>query len=268
MSTTTLPRPVTVEPDAGPDQRVTILGDFNCPWSYLAFRRARVLAAAGIPVDWHAVEHAPRRPGAHDDAASRFAGLHEEMEEVLARLLPEEELPYDLAGFLPRTAAAVAAYAEGYAAHVAAPVARVLFESFWMHGIDVGDVNVLRTLLIDELRSGCSPSATVREWGVPVAVTGAPISTAAWRLIRDWAGQWREIGEHVVPVLQLPGGEPIRGVAAVDWLGDRITELGLGVEPPVDPPPSSERRELPSITWVTGNGGRWLRRYQRFAGQN
>ena len=43
-------------------ERVVVYGDFNCPWSYLASRRAAVLAEDGVDVDWRAVEHEPWRP--------------------------------------------------------------------------------------------------------------------------------------------------------------------------------------------------------------
>lgn len=262
MSTTTLPRPATIGTEAPEVERVTLYGDFNCPWSYLAFRRAEVLAAGGLDVDWRAVEHLPGLPHGHASAPS--AGLREELERVMDMLLPDEELPHGLPGFLPRTAPAIAAYAEGHVAKVAAPVARVLFESYWVHGIDVGDVYVLRTLLINQLRDSASPSRAIREWGAPVAVTGAPMSTEACRLIEDWSEQWHRLGRHIVPVLQLPGGaEPIRGIAAVEWLGGRITELGLGVDQPAAPAPRCWRAELPPMGWSSADGGRWHRRFQR-----
>jgi hypothetical protein len=246
---------------------LVLYGDFNCPWSYLAFRRAGVLSGAGLAVDWRAVEHAPRHPRHGADPKGGFDGLHEEMDRVVARLLPEEELPYDLAGFVPRTRAAVASYAEGYAAHVAGPVRRVLFEAFWMHGIDIGDARVLRTLLVDELRSGTSPSATVRDWGYGVDVTGGPISTAAWRLAREWATEWaREWGEatRAVPLLIVPGRRPYVGLDAVDWLAEQITARDLDPQPPAESVPTqSLRRDLPSLGWVSEQGGQWLRRCEK-----
>lgn len=250
-------------PSPDPERPLLLYGDFNCPWSYLASRRAAVLAAAGTAVDFRAVEHAPGAGG-----PGPVQPLIEEMDRVLARLLPGEELPYDLAGFVPRSRAAIAAYAEGYAAGVADAVRRVLFEAFWVHGIDIGQAHVLRTLLVDELRSGASPSETVREWGYGVDVTGGPISTAAWRLSREWADQWRrtEGAEGTVPLLVVPDHpRPYVGLDAVDWLGEQVAALEPEVRPatpqaPARPGPT----DLPSITWASSVGGGWLRRFERF----
>lgn len=240
--------------------RIVVHGDFDCPWSYLAFRRAAVLAGAGVEIDWRAVERERGRRGPTDG----FATVQEEMDHVVASLLPGEQLPYDLAGFVPRTRATVAAYAEGYAAGVAESVRAVVFESFWMHGVDVGDARVLRTLLVDALRGSASASEAVRGWGYGVDVIGGPISTAAWQLVGAWSTEWRESGREVTPVVTVPGSAPLHGIDAVDWLGVQIAVRGLTPEPPTRaaaPPPPS--RELPALGWITEQGGRWLPRRQR-----
>ncbi|GGB43852.1 hypothetical protein GCM10011492_38610 [Flexivirga endophytica] len=261
MSSTTLPRPAAPGIHEPPLPAITLYGDFNCPWSYLAFRRAQTLAASGVEVEWRAVEHLPLLPHGRPSAPS--AAFRDELELVLQRLLPAEELPHEPPRIVSRTAPAVAAYAEGCAADVAGPVARVLFESYWQHGIDVGDLYTLRTLLTDELRGSASPSRSVREWGAPVAMTGAPMSADAYRLVVDWSDQWRETGEQIVPVLQPSDGPLFRGIDAVDWLGDRITELGLTTDLPAAAASHCWRTELPDPGWASGDGGRWHRRFQR-----
>jgi hypothetical protein len=248
-------------------RRFVVYGDFNCPWSYLAYRRAGVLAAAGVEVDWRAVEHHPWTPGTRDCCASHVGGLQDEMPRVLSMLLPGEDLPYDLAGFVPRTQAAVAAYAESQVAGSSPRVRRILFESFWMHGVDIGDARVLRTLLTDALRGSPSPSEAVREWGYPVDITGGPISTPAWRTIDRWAAEWRQAGKNVVPVVQVRGTRPVHGVDAVEWLGRQILLRELDPGLPDDPRPEPvDDRDLPDLRWVAEQGGRWLRRWQDVAG--
>lgn len=246
--------------------RIIVHADFDCPWSYLASRRAAVLAGAGVEIDWRAVEREPRAARRSLRDPDRFEILRQEMDRVVASLLPGELLPYDLAGFVPRTRSTVAAYAESYAAGAADAVRRVVFESFWMHGVDIGDAKVLRTLLVDHLRSSASPTEVVRAWGYPVDVTGGPISTTAWRLVGRWATEWRDTDREVTPVVKVPGSPPVHGVEAVSWLGAQITERGLAPQPP--PPPGRgqpDARELPDLGWITEQGGRWLPRRQRLA---
>lgn len=243
-------------------RRLVLYGDFNCPWSYLASRRSAVLAATGIDVDWRAVEHQPWQPGT--DGAARFAALREEMDDVLAELLAGEQLPYSLAGFLPYTRAAVSGYAEAHAAGVASRVRDLLFEAYWMHAVDLGDAKVVRTLLVDAIRSGSSRSDILRDWGYAVDVTGGPVTTAGWRLVRRWVDEWRAVGEETVPVL-LVDGTPFLGMDAVRWLGAEVTRRGLDPEPGVTPErrPARSARDLAPLPWVSRHGNRWMRDYQR-----
>jgi hypothetical protein len=244
---------------------VVLYGDFNCPWSYLAARRARALRTHGLEVELRAVEHDPWRPG---QGASRFEELREEMDQVCAELLPDEELPYSLAGFVARTQAAVAAYAEAYAAGVA-PLARdLLFEAFWLHGLDIGSPKVMRTLLVDAIRSGSSPSEQLRDWGLAVDVNGGPVSTSAWRLVRDWRSEWQRDDNQVVPIVRT-ADTTIIGVAAVRWLGERLRELrdagpaqGQDNDPVEELAAAVMPTDLAPVSWVTQNGNRWLRAYR------
>lgn len=243
---------------------VVIYGDFNSPWSYLAARRAERLAADGLQVDWRAVEHDPMRPSPDRAPSGRFDGLRPELDRVVSTLLPGEHLPHSLAGFVPYTKAAVAGYAEAYGAGVAPSVCQLLFEAFWINAIDLGDARLVRTLLVDAVRSGSSRSEALREWGYAVDVTGAPITTVAYGLISQWKAEWTEAGKEVVPVLMVDGGRPIFGRAAVRWLGYELVTRGLNLEP--DPPPLLARRrarsDLPDLSWTSQHGSTWNRAYQ------
>jgi 2-hydroxychromene-2-carboxylate isomerase len=238
--------PAPVRPEAGPApaarvdpaQRLVLYGDFNCPWSYLASRRAALLAADGVEIDWRAVEHdAPRRraslqtstAGHREDAAPpgpvRLGPLLDEMQEVLAFLLPGEELPYALAGFAPHTGAAVAAYAEAYRAGVAAPVRQVLFEALWLHAFDLDDPYVVHTLIIDAVRSGATGTGPLAAWEYGTGVRHqADASTQ--QLLDGWADEWRQHGNQRVPTL-VADGEQICGIDAVMWLGAEVVHRGL-----------------------------------------
>jgi hypothetical protein len=244
--------------------RIVLYGDFNCPWSYLAARRAAVLATGGMQVDFRAVEHEPWRPRRFTDSSVRFECLHEEMDLVLGQLLPGEALPYALAGFVPYTRVAVAAYAEAYAAGVADQVRQLLFDAFWMHGVDLGDTEVVRILLADALRSGSSRSEPVREWGYAVDLAGSPVTLTAFRLRAAWADQWRDTGKETVPVLVTGDGRTRFGVDAVEWLGVELLSRGLESRPV--PRPAAVRRdpsrEIASHSWVSQHGNRWMRDYR------
>lgn len=245
--------------------RIVIYGDFNCPWSYLASRRAAVLATDGVEVDWRAVEHQPWRPNRFTDSSVRFTCLREEMDHVLAQLLPGEELPYSLAGFVPYTQVAVSGYAEAYAAGVAGRVRNLLFEAFWIHAIDLGDAKAVRTLLVDAIRSGSSPSELLRDWGYAVDVTGGPVTTTAWRLVAAWADQWQATGKETVPVVLFGDVAPLFGTDAVEWLGAELVSRGLDPSPPPTLASARDRlpRDIAPLSWVSQHGNRWMRDYQQ-----
>jgi hypothetical protein len=243
-------------------QRILVYGDFNCPWSYLTSRRAALLEADGVQVDWRAVEHDPWMPRPFLDSSVRFEALRSEMGDVERLLLPGERLPHALRGFLPYSRAAVSGYAEAYGAGVSARVRHLLFEAFWLHGADLGNARLVRTLLVDAVRSGSSHSNALHDWGYAVDVTGGPVTTTAWRLIRQWRSEWRALGPGVVPLVRVDGGAPVPGVAAVERLGEELVARGIDVtrEPavPAEPRPA----DPPDRSWVSQHGNRWLRDYQ------
>jgi hypothetical protein len=263
-----------VRPDPAPTDRahravatgrIVVYGDFNCPWSYLASRRAAILSADGVAVDWRAVTHEQKAVRRTSDSGTRFACVREEMDRVLAALVPDEVLPYSLAGFVPYTRAAVTGYAEAYAAGVAMRVRHLLFEAFWLHAVDLDDPALVRTLLVDAIQSGSSPSEPLAKWGYSVDWTGGPITTPGWRLITGWADEWRSTGKEVVPALFVDGRPPLFGVDAVEWLGAEILDRGL--DPRVVPMPPPTRRPSPGdltpASWASQHGNRWMRDYQQ-----
>jgi len=122
--------------------RMTVWGDFTCPWSHLAWRRTEALADDGVAIDWRTTEHDPWHQLSRTELSDRFQALQAEVAQVLTHLLPGEPLPYTLKGHVPFTGAATSAYAEAYAADVARPVRRRLFEAFWENGVDLDDARV------------------------------------------------------------------------------------------------------------------------------
>lgn len=233
----------TLRVDAASDLPLVLYGDFTCPWTYLAQRRLGELAAAGIRSELRAVEHAPSHPR-RTGGADGFADLRDEMDEVVEHLLADEDYPYTLAGFVPHTYAAVNGYAEAFGAGVGDVAAPVLFEAFWRNGMDLDDPKVVRTLLSDAVMGGTSPSDPLRRWGFVVGVTGAPMTTTAWRLVGDWRAEWARVSHGVVPVLVQDGLPPLVGVDVVTALGELVRRLGIDPARELQWPVAHARRAL------------------------
>ena len=200
-------------------RQLVLYGDFTCPWSYLASRRVDALVAAGLRVDWRAV-----RAPAYDarTGADRFPVVRRELDLVSAGLLTDERLPHALAGFVPETAAAaVTGYAEAYAAGAAAQVRHLLFDAFWAHGCDVGDAQVVHTLVVDAIRSSSPPDNPRATWGYTV-VGEEPVAPAPRPLVERWARARRATGLDALPVLIVDDEAPLSGAAAVARLAEEL----------------------------------------------
>lgn len=247
---------------------VIVYGDFASAWSYLASRRAHRLEAAGLAVvDWRAVRSLDTRRWLPQAVTARSRIARETLPQVIDALLPGEELPVDLGELVPFTEAAQSAYAEAYVAGRAEEVRRILFQALWIHHLDVNDPEVLRTLLCDVLVGSDSPSEVVRETGMVPSMTRGPISTQAWQRLRTWSRQWQQLRSTQTPVLLLNGHEPLVGRGAVDWLGAQLSLQGLGSTGIAneDGEPAPRRRAagfLPDPSWMSIDGGHWLREYQ------
>jgi hypothetical protein len=219
-------------PTAEPVRRIVVHGDFTCPWSYLTWRRTELLRVDGVEIDWRTVEHDPWHVVGPGEATDRVTALRAELGRVQQHLLPGEVLPHVPGGPVPFTGAATAAYAEAYAAQVAAPVRRLLFESFWQRGVDLNAPKVVRTLLVDEMRQCASDVELLSLWGYAIDQTGGPITGSGWRTMRSWRAEWDGLcaapdAGHVVPIVRVDDHAPVRGVAAVDAIGALLSDRGL-----------------------------------------
>jgi hypothetical protein len=242
---------------------VILYGDFSGPDSYLASRRADALAAAGVSIDWRAVEYAPglpvtgRRLSAKDkDAlAARFRDLEQ-------LLLPGERLPWTMPDLVSKTEAALSGYAEAYGSKVEADVRRVLFDLYWRAGADIGSPTVLRTPLAGPMLRADAEADPLRQTGFAVSVDRGPITTRAYRHIRAWRAQWQAMGGPAFPVV-LVDGATLSGTEALRRLGKEIGYAGAGADPQLPDPyryPAVEGR--PSPAWVSQIGGRWRTIYR------
>lgn len=233
-----------------------IYADFTSPLCYLASRRVDALTAAGVDVDWRAVQAEMRVAVAGRPIDPAL--IEQQMAALEHQLLPDERLPWSLPPVICRTEAAVSAYAEAYEAGVGADVRRLLFGAYWLHGLDIGNPEVLRKLVAGPILRGRSPSSPLRDYGYAVSVSGAPITNAAWRRIRQWRDTWTRLSTDALPAL-LVDGEPIRtGDDALRWLEKELVATGAEPNPDLpDPARYPEARVRPSMDWVSRVGGSW-----------
>ncbi|TWP35817.1 hypothetical protein [Leekyejoonella antrihumi] len=174
-----------------------------------------------------------------------------------------ETLPKRAPAIVPKTGAAVSAYAEACGAHVADQIRRMLFTAYWRHGANIGDPEVLRTLLAATFMKGDSHSDPIWEFGYAVAMTREPITAAAWRLIRDWRSGWLELATNALPVVMC-GSRVESGAAALGWLDELLcqespVEVGVGGAPAaagVWAPPTTV---IPPPAWTSQIGDPWGR---------
>jgi hypothetical protein len=193
-----------------------VYGDFRSPWGYLASRRLERLSAAGVDVDWRAVTQT-EPPNTPEYDTGGLGRVHAAMEDVAGALLPEETLPFALAGFVPETKAAVAAYAESYRMGMSTRVRPLLFEALWLHGFDLGDVSEVHTLLTDIWRGGPCPGDRRGVGGVP-----------ADQLIEQWRGERACFGPGTLTVVRGPEGALV-DAEAVAWLGEALQQTAATV---------------------------------------
>jgi hypothetical protein len=238
-----------------------IYAGFGSPACYLASRRVDTLAAAGVRVDWRAVEVDPRLPvgGGSLDAASRGA-LERELDWVSALLLPDEEQLPSLPTFRPNARGPVAGYAEAYGAGVADDVRRLLFSAYWTRGLDIGSPETLRRLLVGAMLRGHSTSVPLSEFGLAVSPSRGPITMGAHRRIRSWAEEWRDLRLTPLPILVVDGSLPVAGETALRRLEKEIQRAGAGAGEGLglpDPGRFPAVDDPPSLPWVSANGGPW-----------
>ena len=175
--------------------RLTIYGDFNCPFSALASVRADVLAAAGgYEVEWRAVQHDTAIPVAGEPVeGDTFAELEAEVVKVRELSADDVHLELTVPPIRSNTAAASAAFAA--AGGDADQVRRRLFVAVWAEGRNVGDPAQL-----DRLGAA----------GRDDAVAGR------------WQAEFEALPKPITPSVVLPDGYVSRGLGALARLADLV----------------------------------------------
>jgi 2-hydroxychromene-2-carboxylate isomerase len=232
--------PARASDEATRTAEIVVYGAFNSPWSYLASRRAELLAGDGVRVDWRAVDEgaATGLPGRPGDSVGQFESLRMEMDRVVGALLPGERLPYVLAGFLTDAGAAVTVYGKARQLGAGSTVRGLIFEAFWLHAFDLDDEKAVRTVVADALHSRPDVDEPSDEpsWD-------RLIGMASPALAHQWATDWRRLGRLSLPVLTVDGAAYRWGAGAVEWLGLELLHRDVEVE---SIPFSRRRSEDPS----------------------
>ena len=192
--------------------RLTIYGDFNCPFCALASARAARLQQLGLAtVDWRAVEHAPDIPVDGNAVAGDLnAELLDELDRIRDLLGPTERLDLRLPAVQPNTHLATTGFA-GSPTSTRSELRTSIFEAFWRDGLDIGSQSILNSL-------------------------GAPASDED--LAQRWREEWLGLTKPIVPVMVLPDRYVSRGLGALARLAtftdtptDTTTPI-IGATPP------------------------------------
>ncbi|MGH7489200.1 MAG: DsbA family oxidoreductase [bacterium] len=235
---------------------IVIYADFASPACYLASRRVDALIAAGIEVEWRAVEWDPRIPAT---GSSLVGGeLETEVRRLSRLLLPSETLPWSGPRIVPNTQAAISGYAEAHRAGVGDDVRRLLYSAYWVDGIDIGSPKELWPRLSGPIMRGHSESWPLRESGYAIAMSGGPVTTGAWRCINAWREEWAGLGTREVPALVAGAGSAVTGETALRWLEKELIRHHAMTDPQL-PEPSRYPPVVvrPHQTWVSQVGGTW-----------
>jgi hypothetical protein len=182
---------------------LVIFGDFNCPFSAVASARAARLEAGGaITVDWRAVEHDPSIPASGRPVAGRLADeLAAELASIRDRLAPGERVRLLEPAVMVNTAGVVAAFA-GVAPDVRGLARWEVFRSSWEDGVDIA---------------------------APGAVPALPAPDSGVATAARWRAEWASVAEGVVPVMVMPDGTAVRGVAVLDRLRTALARTAPAV---------------------------------------
>ena len=175
--------------------RLTIYGDFNCPFSALASVRADVLRSTdAYEIDWRAVQHDTAIPTAGEAVEGDTAtGLAEEVATIADLSDRDVRLHLVVPPVRSNTASACAAFAA--AGDEADRCRRRLFAAIWTEGRNLGNPADLDGL----------------------GAVGRDDMTA-----RQWQDEFEALPRPITPTLVLPDGSISRGLGALARLAELV----------------------------------------------
>jgi 2-hydroxychromene-2-carboxylate isomerase len=176
--------------------RLTIYGDFNCPFSALAGTRADVLVASeGYEIDWRAIQHDSAIPATGEPVEGETAA---ELDAEVATILELSEHDVRLHLVVPPIRANTAAASAAFAAAVenVDRLRQRLFDAVWVDGRNLSDPAELDRL----------------------DAAGRDVSVA-----RRWQSEFDALLRPITPTLVLPDGYISRGPGALAHLAALAT---------------------------------------------
>lgn len=239
-------------------RKLLVYADFTSPSGCVASHRVDALRVAGVDIQWRAVEARRRLPvmGAPLVGSSSTA-VDQAMSALTGRLLPGEVLGWRKPAIAPHTQAAVTAFAEAEGAGVPDDVRQILVAAYWTRGVNIGDPEVLRSLIAGAILRGHSTSDPLIRFGYAVSPSRGPITTGAYRRIRDWRTQWNELETHEDVALVEERGTST-GLDALDRLGALVAEAGTPVNPTLPDPGRYPAVDVhPPPGWASTVGRPW-----------
>ena len=117
---------------------MSVYGDFNCPYSYLANQRVNNLADLGaVQADWRAVEHDPELPVAGIPTEPNEASWTRELGEVTELAMQGERPPSAVPPTMSNTRAAIVAYARATTEQSSRATRARLFDAIWVQHCNI-----------------------------------------------------------------------------------------------------------------------------------
>jgi hypothetical protein len=103
-----------------------------------------------------------------------------------------------------------------------------------------------------------STSVPVSEFGYVMSSSRGPITTDAFRLIRDWCTQSEMLQVPTLPLVVVEDRLAVSGETALRRLEKELQRVGARIDPGLpDPGRYPAVSDRPASSWVSQNGGRW-----------
>lgn len=192
----------------------TVFADFADPRACLASLRADALLADGHgSLIWKSVQHRPTLPPGGvrlDGSAHAIRAI--ELRHACERLELKERFDARNPAFLPNTALAAAVHATAVRLGAGPEVRRILFDAYWIRGLDIANTEVVREL-IKPVLDRSNPGGLTKEQYLRLQVSAGHVA-------RTWQQEWLAMGTPVQLTVISPRHNAEYGTDALDRLCD------------------------------------------------